>query len=147
MKKLTLYIFLTATFIGSAFAQKSVRDVVKGCKPNMAPYKYDSYAVNDLQFDDKPKVVEVEFSAFSGIDYKILFCSSGFTENVKLNIYDKHKRFKNRTKVFENTEGIDNLFWSFEPPKAGTYYIEMEVPPSKDGAKKTGNVVMLIGYQ
>lgn len=147
MKKIFLLSIIAVGFIAPAFSQKSVKEIVKQCKPNMAPYKYDSYAINDIEFDANSKVIEVEFSAFSGIDYKIIFCTSGFAEDVKMNVYDKHKRYKNRTKVYESKEGIDNMFWSFEPPKAGNYYIEFEVPPSKDGTKKKGFVVMLIGYQ
>ena len=34
-----------------------------------------------------------------------------------------------------------------EPPKTGTYYVEYDVPVSIDRKKKTGCIIMLIGYE
>ena len=77
----------------------------------------------------------------------IVTCSSGFEEQVTMNIYDKSNRVKKgRNKVYDNSQGVDNNFWSFQPPKPGTYFIEYDVPKSVDGKVKTGCVVLLIGY-
>ena len=123
------------------------KQIAKSCRANLKPFKYDSYAVNEITFTDKPQNIEVEFSAFSGQKYKLVFCTSGFAEEVKLDIYDKPAKSKKRQKVFDNEKGIDNLFWSFEPPKSGTFYINYQVPPSKDGKQSSGCIVMMIGYQ
>lgn len=155
-KNITMKKLITSLLICSAFfllssgvqaQQKSIKQIVKGCKPNLPPYKYDSYALNKIDFSANSYKIDVEFTAFAGIQYKIVFCTSGFEEKVKLNIYDKHKRFKSRKKVYDNESGIDNLFWSFEPSKPGTYYFEYEVPVAADGKSKSGYMVMLIGYQ
>lgn len=129
-------------------AQCKSKDIVKKCKANLKPFKYDGYAVDEITFDQNPKIVEVEFTAYAGQDYKLVFCSSGFTEEVKVNIYDKNRKKKdNRKQVYNSDQGIDNLFWSFEPPKTGTYFIEYEIPKSADGKTKTGCIVLLIGYK
>lgn len=122
---------------------------MKSCRPNIKPpYKYDSYVVNNFTFDSKPKTVEVQFSAFQGQKYKIIFCSSGFEEPLAVNIYDKSSRVKNnRHKVYDNSQGVDNNFWSFQPTKSGNYYIEYSVPVSSTpGLAKQGCVIMLISY-
>ena len=52
---------------------------------------------------------------------------------------------KNRTKLYDNENGIDNLFWSFAPKKSGDYYIEYEVPASIDKKPKKGCVILIVG--
>ena len=91
---------------------------MKACKPNVQkPYKYDSYVISELKFDKKPKIVEVVFTAFEGQKYKLIFCTNGFEEAVKLNIYNKSKAIKQgRKKLYDNEQGIDNNFWTFEQP-------------------------------
>lgn len=132
----------------SAFAQCKAKQISKDCRVNIKkPFKYDSYAMNEFVFDDKTKEIEVQFTAFQGQKYKIVFCSSGFDEKVTMNVFDKTRKIKNnRHKLYDSTQGIDSDFWSFEPPKSGNYYIVYNIPPSIDGKTKTGCVVMLIAY-
>ena len=130
------------------FGQCKAKQIMKSCKPNVPkPYKYDAYVVTEFTFDDKEKKKEVMFTAFNGMKYRLIFCSSGFEEPVKMNIYDKSNRVKKgRNKLYDNAQGVDNNFWSFQPTKPGNYYIEYEIPKSIDGKVKTGCVVLLIGY-
>jgi len=133
----------------NGFAQDcKAKQISKSCKANIEkPYKYDSYAISEFVFDSKPKKVEVQFTAFQGQKYKIVFCSSGFDEELSLNIWDKSNRVKKgRKKIYDNSMGIDNNFWSFVPPKSGNYFIEYDVASTKDGSTKKGCVIMLIGY-
>ncbi|MBN8697109.1 MAG: hypothetical protein J0L87_11330 [Bacteroidetes bacterium] len=152
IKNLTSIILMVSTFVCAnhfSFAQNcKAKDIVKKSKDNIAkPYKYDSYAISEFTFTDKPQKVEVQFTAFQGQKYKLVFCSSGFEEAVTLNIYDKSNRVKKgRKKIYDNNQGIDNNFWSFEPPKSGNYFIEYELPASTTGKEKKGCVVMLIGF-
>jgi hypothetical protein len=150
MKKSKLIIailFLLATISSVATAQCKARQIVKDCKPSIAPFQYDSYALNEITFDPaKAQVIEVEFTAFAGQQYKLVFCTSGFQEDVKMNIYDKNQRSKKRNKIYDSENGIDK-HWVFEPTKAGTYFIDYEIPKSLDGKKKTACTVMLIGYK
>src|SRR3989344_2511891 len=117
------------------FGQCKAKSIMKSCKPNVPkPYKYDAYVVTEFAFDDKTKKQEVVFTAFRGMKYRLIFCSSGFEEQVTMNIYDKSNRVKKgRNKVYDNSQGVDNNFWSFQPPKPGTYFIEYDVPKSVDG--------------
>jgi len=130
------------------FGQCKAKQIMKGCKPNVPkPYKYDSYVVTELKFDNKEKQEEIMFTAFQGNKYKLIFCSSGFDEPVKVNVYNKSNHVKKgRTKYYDNSQGIDNNFWSFEPKKAGNYYIDYEIPKSNDGTIKSGCIVLLIGF-
>jgi hypothetical protein len=133
----------------SSFSQCKAKQIMKACKPNIkAPFKYDSYAISDFTFTDKEKNVEVQFTAFQGVKYKIVFCTSGFEEPLKLDIWDKSNKVKkNRNKVYDNDQGIDNNFWSFEPTKSGNYFIEYTVPVSNNpGVVKEGCVIMLISF-
>lgn len=135
-------------FSTQSMAQCNAKAIMKACKGNVQkPYKYDSYVISELKFDKKPKIVEVVFTAFEGQKYKLIFCTNNFEEPVKLNIYNKSKAIKQgRKKLYDNEQGIDNNFWTFEPPKSGNYYIDYEVPASSDGKPKTGCVILLIGY-
>ena len=129
-----------------SFGQCKAKQIMKACKPNIEkPYKYDSYAISEFTFGPKPQIIEVQFTAFKGLSYKIVFCSSGFEAKMTMNIYDKNKNIKNnRHKIFDNDMGIDNNFWSFVPPKSGNYYIDYEIPAAANA--ETGCVIMLISY-
>jgi hypothetical protein len=144
---LLLLIIIPFTFFTDLlFAQCNAKQIMNECKPNIPkPYKYDSYAISEFKFNDKEKNVEVVFTAFAGQKYNLIFCSSGFDEQVEINIYDKTNHIKKgRKKLYDNSEGIDNNFWWFEPTKSGNYYIEYNVPKSIDGSQKKGCVVILI---
>ncbi len=149
MTKIKIILLFSILLSAKAQAQDcKVKEISKGCKPNIAkPYKYDSYAVSEFVFDKKSKQVEVQFTAFQGMKYKIAFCTSGFEEPLQVDIYDKNKNIKNnRHKLYDNSQGIDNNFWLFIPPKSGNYFIDYTIPPSLDGLTKKGCVIMLIGF-
>lgn len=122
---------------------------MKSSKANISkPYKFDSYVVNEFVFDAKAKTQEVAFTAFRGMKYKIVFISSGFEEPVEVNIWDKSNKIKkNRNKVYDNANGIDNNFWSWETSKQGNYFIEYTIPVSaKPGVVSNGCIIMLISF-
>jgi hypothetical protein len=144
-----LFFSLFVLFNFSAFrlsAQCSPRKIVKNYKPNLKPYKYDSYAYNDITFTDKPQMVEVEFAAFAGMKYKLVLGTSMFDENVKVNIYDHSHLVHRRKKLYDNSSGVDNLFWSVEIDKPGTYYIDYDIPVKGDSKSVNGCMVILIGF-
>jgi hypothetical protein len=148
MKKNLFALFLFLAAAGSVVAQCDAKEIAKKCKSNLKPFKYDGYNDTHFTFKDKPQTVEVEFTAYAEQTYKLIFCSSGFKEEVKVNIYDKTKSNPKRKQVFDSSSGIDNLFWSFEPPKTGTYYIEYEIPAALDHPNdKTGCMVLMVGYK
>lgn len=148
-KKTITALLLTAMSMlhqNTIVAQSGVKQIIKAYKANLDPYEYDSYASNKIVFDSaKTQTVEVEFAVFAKQQYKLVICTSGFQEQVKVNIYDKSKRCKKRTKIYDSENGIDNLFWSFEPPKTGTYFIEYEIPASTNKKIKEGYMIMIVG--
>jgi hypothetical protein len=104
---------------------------------------YAGSAISDIMFDAKDKIIELEFTAYSDQDYKLLFCTSdNITEEIGVKIYNKRKNVKTREMVFETTskQGFDK---GFEPPKSGNYYIEYSIPASTNKTK--GCMVLLIG--
>ena len=143
------YVLLTLLVIkdGAAFAQCSPHKIAKSFKPNLSPYKYDSYAYNEVTFGDKPQTLEVIFTALADLKYKLVFGTSMFDENVQVNIYDKGMRARNRKKLYNNNNGVDNLFWSVELDKPGIYYIDYEVPAKGTSQSDNGCMVLLIGFQ
>jgi len=123
------------------------KKISKEVRKNIAPpYLYSSSEISELTFGQKEKKVIVQFTALKDIKYKLLFCSSNFEEQVRINIYDKSKAIKDRKKVYDNSQGVDNNYWVFEPPKHGKYYIEYDVPKSIDGTVKQGCVILVVGY-
>src|ERR1035437_1364579 len=98
MKKVAILCCLILTCHFSS-AQCNAKQIVNECKPNIAPYQYDSYSMNKLVFDTtKSTTIEVEFTAFQGQEYKLVFSTSHFKEDFNLNIYDKALGSKNRKK-------------------------------------------------
>lgn len=146
MKKISACIFSVIIICATiqSTAQCKAKQVVKECRPSVAPFIYDSYTLSQIVYDsNKSDTTEVEFTAFAGQKYKLVFCTSGLDQEIKVNIYDKNLVFKNRHKLYDSENGIEG-HWSFEPPKSGTYYIDYEIPMAVE--KKNGCVVMLIGY-
>jgi hypothetical protein len=142
-------IFLSLLFVlasYSAFSQCSPHKIAKNFRPNLEPFKYDSYNYNEVTFADKPQTIEVLFTAFAGIKYKLVFGTSMFDESVSVNIYDKSMHTKKRKKLYDNSKGVDNLFWSVEISDPGIYYIDYDVPAKGTNSSEQGCMVLLIGY-
>lgn len=141
--------FIALPFMAAspAHAQCNPHKIAHKYKPNLEPYKYDSYAYNEIAFGDKPQTVEVIFTAFSGELYKLVMGTSFFDENVTVNIYDKSNRNKKRTKLYDGQTGVDNLFWSLQIDKPGVYYIDYDVPARGTCKSSDGCMVLLIGYK
>ncbi|MGP8215410.1 MAG: hypothetical protein ACLQQ4_07595 [Bacteroidia bacterium] len=129
------------------FSQCNPHKIARKYKDNLGDYKYDSYAYNVVQFTDKPQTIEVIFSAYSGMTYKLVFGTSLFDENVKVNIYDKSQRVRNRKKLYDNNAGIDNMFWEQELVKPGTYYIDYDIPAKGSSKSDDGCMVIIIGFK
>jgi len=148
LSALSIIALLITGFSLNSFGQCEDKKIAKACKPLMKPYKYDAYAVNELKFDKKPKKTEVQFTVYEGTNYRLVFCPSGFKEDVKLNVFDKSRSVKSRKPIYEGgSRSLDSKTWVFEPSKTGTYYIEYDVPIARDSIPKTGCVVLLIGFK
>ncbi|HWY98873.1 MAG TPA: hypothetical protein VNY36_07305 [Bacteroidia bacterium] len=148
-KLILICAFICIPFLenSSLFSQCNPNKIARKYKGNLKDYKYDSSAYNEIQFTDKPQTIEVVFSAYAGNIYKLVFGTSFFDENVKVNIYDKSMRVKKRNKVYDNDNGIDNMFWEQLITKPGTYYIDYDIPAKGTSTSADGCVVILIGYK
>ena len=130
-----------------AFAQCKMQAIIQDGQTHVkSPYKYNGYWMSKFIFDQKSKNIEGHFVAFQGEKYRIIFCSSGFEETLKISIYDKSSRTeKGRKKLYDSSESKEKNYWAFEPTKSGDYFIEYAIPPSKDGVERSACVVLIIG--
>src|SRR5690242_12628725 len=101
-RKRLFYICFLLLFIlaKGVFSQCNPGKIAKTYKPNLEPYRYDSYDYNEVSFNNAPQTIEVLFTAFAGMKYKLVFGTSMFDENVKVNIYDKSINARERIKLF-----------------------------------------------
>ncbi|MBN8703491.1 MAG: hypothetical protein J0M08_10525 [Bacteroidetes bacterium] len=148
MKKIISALLLTTilvfVFNVHTNAQCKAKQIAKSCRGAMKPYYYDGFAESEITIGKKAKKQEIEFTAFGKQKYKLIFCTSGFPENVSINIYDKGKTKPNRTKVYSN-ESINKAEWVVAPAKTTTYYIEYDIPEGTSAPRKEC-VIMLIGF-
>ena len=139
---------LVVLSVNISFAQCKAKSLVKENKSKLGDYKYDSYALNEIIYGEKKEKIEIEFSCYAGLEYKIIFCTSKLTQNIGITIYDKPKTSKKRTVLYFDESGKDSYFATFSPSKTGTYFIEYEVPPAAQPKDKSkGCVVILIGMK
>lgn len=145
MKNFLKYIVVALLIVNASnsFGQCKAKQIVKEGRGALKPFFYDGYALSDITFTDKPQKIEVEFTAFAKQKYRMVFCTSDFTEVIPINIYDKSSRSKVRNNVFTNAT-VQKAVWNLTPPKTTTYFITYEVPAS--AGNKKGCVLMLIGY-
>jgi hypothetical protein len=128
------------------FGQCKSKTIIKNNKNALTPYKYTGAAINDITIGEKEKTIEIEFTAYTGQDYKLLFCpSDNLEEDIQINIFDKRKNIKSRKLIYEGSTKKTSTVSAFEPPKSGNYFIEYKVPSGAE--KKEGCIVLVIGYQ
>ncbi|MDQ3190510.1 MAG: hypothetical protein M3Q58_02865 [Bacteroidota bacterium] len=145
---LIVLLFFSPSAINSVYAQCKSKVIVKSAKPKLKPFKYSGAAVNAIVIDDKAKVIDLEFTAYAGQEYRLIFClSDNISQEIKINVFDKRKNIKSRKLIFETTSKSENSL-TFDPPKSGNYYIEYDIPINeKDTTQSTGCMVLMIGYQ
>lgn len=140
--------FLIIPILNTALAQSSLRHIVKEYKASLAPYEYDGYAYNKIEFDgSKTQHIEVEFSELAGQQHKLIFCTSGFEEQIRIKIYNKNKGFKKRNILYDSIVDGENIYMPFEVTEKGNYYVDYEIPASIDKKNRSGYIVMLIGLK
>lgn len=141
-------VFFSPAAINTAFGQCKSKVIVKTEKPKLKPFKYSGAAVNDIVIDDKAKIIDIEFTAYGGQQYRLVFCpSDNITQDIKIKIFDKRKNIKSRKLIFETSSKSETPS-TFDPPKSGNYYIEYNVPANETAdAQNEGCMVLMIGYQ
>jgi hypothetical protein len=146
MKKLIpLFLFLL-TGAAAVTAQCKAKELVKKWKGDLSPYQYDSFIVDDFQYKNEKQTLDMEFTALSGLDYKLIFCTNNIPQPLGITIYDKPKTDRKRKIVYFDESSKDGFLCSFRADKTGTYYIEYEVPVANQMTLNTkGCVLMMIG--
>ncbi len=152
-------LIITLAFIGfsfsqgNAYAQCKPKPVVKLHKDKMKPFSMDSYTENQVVFNGKPSKSEVQFTAFAGEQYRLVFCTDNVQGDVMVNIYDKTMKSKTKKELYHQTMNASNLVLpAFDTKKAGNYFIVFEVPAANDSVPastevKKSCVYTLIGYR
>ena len=130
------------------FAQTcKVKPIVKTCMPSLAPYQYDAYVVKEISYAAKEKKESIEFSVYSGEDYKLAFCKTELPQEVGITIYDGNPLNKKSKIVFMDESGKkDKFVCNFHPDQTGSYFIEYEIPPAT-APNQSGCFVVLIGIK
>ncbi len=127
-----------------AHSQCKLAGIISDHKMNIPkPFKYDGFNLTNINFDQQDHLLKTEFMAFKGQKYKLMFCTSGFEELVTITVFDKENP---ELKVTEKILGDKDSSWTFEPPKAGTYSVMFNFPPSNTGVEHKECIVMLIGF-
>ena len=130
------------------FAQQcKVKPIVKTCMSSLTPYQYDAYAVKEIQYAAKTKKESIEFSVYSGEDYKLVFCKTELPQEVGITIYDGNPTNKKSQIVYMDESGKkDKFVCNFHPTKTGNYFIEYDIPAATSPDQK-GCFVVLIGIK
>jgi hypothetical protein len=128
-----------------AKGQCNSNKIANECLKNLGPYIYNDATVTDIIISDQPEVYELEFTAIKDKQCRLVFCTSGFEENLKIQIYDRNKNALNRTKLADAIQGASNSVFIFEPAKEGLHFINYSISASKDESEKEACIIMLVG--
>jgi hypothetical protein len=143
---LLLTLLALAMALGQVNAQCKSKDIVKKWKGDLSPFEYDSFVIDDFQYKSEKQLLDMEFTALSGLEYKLVFCTSNLPQPVGITIYDKPKTDKKRKPIYFDESSKDGFLCSFRAERTGTFYIEYEVPVGDQKNLATKNcVLMLIG--
>ena len=122
-------------------AQCRVADMISGSKTAFdKPYEYDGFSYFKMQFGQKTQTIRKEFLALKGKKYELLFCTSGFEEIIRIQLYDEQGNLLAGTSI-----GNEKSITSFFTVKSGNYSIVYYIPASETGVEHEGCIAMLIG--
>jgi hypothetical protein len=146
MKKVFSLLFLALIGAGTLQAQCKAKELMKRWKGDLSPYQYDSYLVDDFEYTNEKQVMDMEFTALAGLDYKLVFCTNSLPQPIGITIYDKPKTYPKRKPIYFDESSKDGYLCTFRADHTGTYYIEYEIPVANQlSMKAKGCVLMLIG--
>lgn len=143
---ISLIIFFLFYFLlpFGVWGQCKVKPIVKDLMPALVPYDYDSYAVKEITYGTKAKKDILEFSVYSGEEYKLVFGKTVLPQEIGITIYDGNPQKKGKIIFIDESGMKDKYTCNFRPTKTGTYYIQFEVPAATTPNRK-GCFVVLIG--
>jgi hypothetical protein len=141
-----LFLVSSVLFSLSLHAQCKVSDIVEQGKIGITdPYLYDGFSMTQFTMDDKPKTMQVEFTALKHQEYKLYFRTSGFDEELKISVFDAQKNDTILNVISEKEKTV-----VFEVLKAGNYTVQYQIPTCENaeyGNVKKECVLMLISYK
>lgn len=123
-----------------------VKPIVKNCMQFLAPYQYDSYALKEVVFGQKPKKDLLEFAVYSGEEYKLVFGKTVLPQEIGITIYDGNPKGKGKIVYLDDSGKKDNFVCNFAPTKTGAYFIEFDIPAAT-APNQNGCFVVLIGIK
>lgn len=125
-----------------ALALKS--DLKEELKPN---YKYDSAKTTRFSYKTKEQRKEIEIPLFIGEKYRFLFNTSGLTQNIKIEIYNKPFDHKKRELLYKLEPKKGKHIYTFEPEKSRKMYVIYTIPKVEEPTLVKDCLVLVIGYQ
>ena len=79
-----------------------LREYRKNCRTALKPFRYDGALTTHFSYKDYDYSKEVEIATIQDQIYRLSFNASGITgEGIKIKIFDKPKKFRTRTLLYE----------------------------------------------
>ena len=123
--------------------------LVADCRTKMDTYKYDSQKFTKINFTEKSQLLEVEVPVFVGEKYRIVFNTSALLpNNISINIYTKSKESEKRENIYSNKGVVSPTGeYVFDVPRVRKLFIDYEIPADSTSQKKSGYILMMVGYK
>lgn len=140
----TIFCICTLLFSTAAFAQNAdcdVKEIKKQAIDKLSPYHYSMSIISD---GEDIRGEEIEIPLLKGEQYKLVFNTSAFSENVIVEIFDGPEEDSKREMLF-NSEDNSNKLFSYEPKKSKTLYLNYR--ENEELENSNGCVALIIGYQ
>ena len=79
-----------------------LREYRKSCRTALKPFRYDGALTTHFSYKDYDYSKEVEIATIQNQTYRLSFNANGITsEGIKIKIFDKPKKFRSRTLLYE----------------------------------------------
>jgi len=149
MKKLILLIIAFVSSIHFLSAQCKIAELVKNNKSQIvSPYLFDGFSVTNLNFAQNSKLVKSEFVALKGQQYQLILVTSGFEEEIALQIvYKKSAESSEELLMKEMTLGGSTTQQLYEITKHGFYYFKYTIPKSSQEIDHKECVLLINSYK
>ena len=113
--------------------------IKKSCMPKLAPYTSDGQ-LNNAQLR-AGEVAELEFTFYSGQEYRIYVCAQEVLGAVAFKLMDS-----NRNILFNSKNG-KNPYWDFHIESTQQMILEVSTPDSSDPIIPSGCVAVMVGFK
>lgn len=87
-----------------------IKEYRKNCRNALKPYRYDGSLTTHFSYKEYTYAKEIEIATIQNEIYRLSFNAMGITDDgISIKIYDKAKRYNNRTLLYEkdNVTGIE----------------------------------------